>query len=204
VAVTKPTSQTVRVWIATLAQADANLRSWLDDEELERLLRYEGSADRARFLLGAVMLRLAVANELGTSPLNVPVHRVCGTCGRRSHGRPIVPNSGLELSVSHSGLVVALALGTGSPVGIDVERVGDYRPEDIRSWTRAEARLKAGGGSGLTIRELAAPVPGYFMSIATGDGANVAVRLAAELLPPAPPPAQRPPAKPRGHVQAHQ
>jgi 4'-phosphopantetheinyl transferase len=173
--------QTVRVWVATLTQADLTLSRWLDGREFERLLRYEMQADRARFLLGAVMLRLAVGNELRKSPQDVPVNRSCGICGRW-HGRPVVPDSGLELSVSHSGLVVAVALGIGGPVGIDVERVGDNRPGRIRSWTRTEARLKAGGGSGLAVCELAAPVSGYIMSIATGDRTTVAVQPAAELL----------------------
>jgi 4'-phosphopantetheinyl transferase len=177
--------QTVRVWIATLTQADLTLRKWLNIRELERLSRYESQSDGARFLLGAVMLRLAVGSELEISPRNVPVHRACGTCGRW-HGRPVVPDSRLELSVSHSGLVVALALGVGGPVGIDVERVGDNRPEDVRSWTRAEARLKAGGGSGLAVRELDAPVSGYIMSIATANRATVAVRPATDLLAVAP------------------
>lgn len=176
-----PVAPSVRVWIATLVQADLALRRWLDDRELERLSRYESQADQARFLLGAAMLRAAVGNELGRPPRDVLVHRTCTTCGRW-HGRPTVPDSRLLLSVSHGGLVVALALAIGGPVGIDVEAVGRCPTRGTRSWTRAEARLKAGGDRRLVLRELTAPVPGHVLSIATAAHATVQVRPCAELL----------------------
>lgn len=155
----------VRVWVATLAQADLEFRAWLDDRELERLTRYQFDADRARFLLGAAMLRAAVGAQLGLRPRDVPVDRACAACGRW-HGRPVVPGTRLALSVSHGGLLVALALAVGGRVGIDVERL-DGRPlEDVRQWTRAEARFKAGGNPTLTVRDLPAPIPGHVLTLA--------------------------------------
>ena len=171
----------VRVWVATLVQADLAWRRWLDDRELDRFSRFESPADQARFLLGAAMLRSAVGNELGIPPREVPVDRTCASCSRW-HGRPRVPHTALELSVTHSGLVVVLALARGVPVGIDVEPVHDDRAGMTESWTRAEARLKAGGDPDLVVYSLPAPLPGYVLSIATEEDTAVQVRACAELL----------------------
>lgn len=176
----------VHVWVATLAQADLALRAWLDDRELGRFLGYQGDADRARFLLGAAMLRSAVGSQLGTTPKDVPVDRTCTACGGW-HGRPVVPDSPFSLSVSHGGLLVALALAVSSPVGIDVERVSARPEKRTRDWTRAEARFKAGGDPSLVVRELTASVPGHVLSLVAAADATVQVLSASELLTPTPP-----------------
>jgi 4'-phosphopantetheinyl transferase len=181
--VTNPTRDSVRVWVATLDQTDLQMRRWLNAPELERLRRYQSDADRARFLLGAAMLRSAAATELGMRPQDVPVDRSCDSCNGW-HGAPRVPSSPLALSVTHGGLVVALALSTSGVVGIDVERAGRRGLSNAEAWTRAEARRKAGDGPGLVAYELPAPVPGHVMSIVTEAGACVVVRPAEELLVP--------------------
>ena len=169
----------VRLWVATLSECDITLRRWLDDRELERIERYQGQADKARFLLGAAMVRAAAGLELGIPPQNVRVHRGCTTCGGW-HGPPTVQGTALQLSVSHSGLVVALALARGTPVGIDVERVEGARAGST-TWTRAEARFKAGGDPRLVVQDLAAPFPGHVMCVATDPEATVQVRPWREL-----------------------
>jgi 4'-phosphopantetheinyl transferase len=176
----------VRVWVATLADADLAFRAWLDDRELERYARLQAEVDRARFLLGAAMLRSAVGSELGMSPREVTVDRGCADCGRW-HGRPVVPGTLLALSVSHGGLVVVLALTVDGPVGVDVERVDGRQPADVRAWTRAEARFKAGSGHALGVQELAAPVPGHVLTLAAAPTAAVQVLPAASVLARPPP-----------------
>jgi len=174
-------SPAVSVWVATLVQADLAWRRWLDDGELDRLSRLDSPADQGRFLLGAAMLRSAVGNALGVTPRHVPLNRSCPTCGR-GHGRPQVPESALNLSVTHSGLVVAVALAFGVPVGVDVELVRDDDAAMTAGWTRAEARFKAGGAPELVAWELTPPLPGYVLSVATHADASVRVRPGTELL----------------------
>jgi 4'-phosphopantetheinyl transferase len=136
----------------------------LDDQERARAQRYRLAADRDRFRLGAVLLRAAAARHLDVAPADVAVDRTCGRCGAQ-HGRPQLPGTGLNASVSHSGEVVAVALTWCGPVGVDVEAV---RPIDFATiaesvctpaerievqteadffaiWTRKEAVLKATG-----------------------------------------------------------
>jgi len=177
----KAFSQPVRVWVATLSDADLALRAWLDDREIERFVRYRADTDRARFLLGAAMLRSAVGSELGMQPWRVPVHRECAVCGRW-HGPPVVPDTRLALSVSHGGLLVALALAVDHAVGVDVERVAGRHQEDVRRWTGAEARFKAGGDPGLGVRELTAPLSGHVLTLATAPDATVQVLPSDQLL----------------------
>ncbi len=178
-----PITPVARVWLATIAEADLALRAWLDDRERERLERYQAQADQARFLLGAAMLRSAVGAELGIRPEEVPVDRTCGACGRW-HGRPVVRGASLTLSVSvsHGGLVVALALDPGGPVGIDVERVGGRPVPEVRAWTRAEARFKAGGGEDLLVEELTAPVAGHVLTLVRRPEAALLVLPAQDLV----------------------
>lgn len=136
----------------------------LDDQERARAQRYQLAAARDRFLLGAVLLRVAAARLLDAGPAVIAVDRTCGRCGAQ-HGRPLLPGSALHASVSHSGEVVAVALTSAGPVGVDVEaiRAIDFASiaesvctpaerADVRAeadfftlWTRKEAVLKATG-----------------------------------------------------------
>jgi 4'-phosphopantetheinyl transferase len=145
--------------------------SVLNDVELRRAAAIRDAAARARFELGALMVRTVAAGALGVAPRSVPVDRTCDRC-TRPHGRPRVPGSGLHLSVSHSGDLVVVATSPVGPVGVDVEEVtaapfdhtaladlvcapGERpsvrdRESFLTCWTRKESVLKA-TGDGLRI-----------------------------------------------------
>lgn len=113
---------TVEVWWAEARQASADHVRLLDPDERARRAALRQDADRDRFTVGAALLRLVAGADLGERPERVPVRRVCPDC-HRPHGKPAVPGSGLELSVSHSGDWVAVAATRAGPTGVDVERV---------------------------------------------------------------------------------
>lgn len=141
----------------------------LSDVEVNRRGAYMRENDRARFTLGAVLLRLVVGARLGLDAAAVHVDRTCADCGQ-PHGRPRLTDSELHLSVTHSGDFTGIAVTAAGPVGIDVEvvRSFDYRAllddvlaheerereptlqEFFRYWTRKEAVLKA-TGAGLAV-----------------------------------------------------
>jgi 4'-phosphopantetheinyl transferase len=139
----------------------------LDETERARADRYVRAVDRDRFVLAAALLRI-VARRVGNTTEAVGVDRECDHCGE-PHGKPRLTGSAFEVSLSHSGEMVVVAISAQGPVGIDVEarRPLDYEPllryvctEDEQRhiqgpddfftyWTRKEALLKA-RGTGLT------------------------------------------------------
>ena len=151
------------VFLARLRDLRVHHAALLDHRETDRRSRFTSEADRDRFTLGAVLLRMAVARSVeGASA--VTVSRTCAQCGRQ-HGRPRLPGSPLHASVSHSGDLVVVATTVAGPVGVDVELVGSAptphllaavcssverafvgTPQEFFTyWVRKEAVLKATG-----------------------------------------------------------
>lgn len=136
----------VEVWWASLAAADRGLLAVLDATERTRVESLERPADRGRSLVGAALLRVAVAARLGVGPGQVVVDRTCTECGG-THGAPRIVGPGAPVpwvSVSHSGVLVVVALSPHGPVGVDVQRASDLPdPRAAQDWVRREAALKA-------------------------------------------------------------
>lgn len=163
-------TRTCHIWWATPSMA----RSWhldlLSDAERERRLTLRRSADQDRFTAATALLRLVVGRYTGQSPQLVRIDRVCPDCDR-PHGKPVLADGALEVSLSHSGDRVAVALTGAGPVGIDVEKLDRdghlpqmerlvFSPAEIARlpvapddrlvafytcWTRKESLLKATG-----------------------------------------------------------
>ena len=151
------------MFLARLGDLRDHHAALLDHREIDRRSRFTSEADRDRFTLGAVLLRLAAAHSVEGAP-GVAVTRTCAHCGRQ-HGRPRLPGSPLHASVSHTGDLVVVATTVAGPVGVDVELVGlsptppllaavcssverafVRTPQDFFTyWVRKEAVLKATG-----------------------------------------------------------
>lgn len=134
----------------------------LDEAERARRAALRQPADQARFTLAANLLRMAASRVLGVPPEQLQVDRTCPDCGR-PHGKPRLTGQPVELSVSHSGDRVAVAVTTAGPVGVDVEQVGSVDFANLAGhvlapgetatsasdfyvyWTRKESVLKATG-----------------------------------------------------------
>jgi len=118
------------VWWAHPAAATPGLSDLLDEIERERYAGYRREADKQRFLTGRALIRGVVAAELGIAPGEVELDSSCFDCGK-PHGKPRVVGSTLEVSISHSGDWVALAMTDGVPVGIDVEEIRDAEVDGL-------------------------------------------------------------------------
>ncbi|RKS07973.1 4'-phosphopantetheinyl transferase [Nocardiopsis sp. Huas11] len=145
------------VWWARTSDADSALLRLLDEGERTRNARFRRQADRDRHLLGRALARLALADLAGCPPEKVTFDLRCRSCedkeraGARAgdeepHGKPHPsgPAQGLEISVSHSGDWVALAVSEGPAVGIDVEGVSVTRDvEGLADYTLADVERQA-------------------------------------------------------------
>lgn len=160
------------VWWASPALARPEHLALLDQHEVGRHDRLRRREDRDRFVVGVALARIVLGRRLGVAAAAVRLDRTCPGCGE-PHGKPrVLAGGGLELSVSHSGERVAVAVAGEHPIGVDVERVdsaldlaglveqvltraeagrlGTGPPEEGRygfflAWTRKEAIVKATG-----------------------------------------------------------
>jgi 4'-phosphopantetheinyl transferase len=161
------------------AQVDTSrslVRHLLDTSERDRARAYRHVPDQARFVAGRGLARLAVAQLAGIQPQSVVFEALCRHCAG-PHGRleTVTPDGVLNVSISHSGNRVGVALAWGIRCGLDIERVAlrggavprnalsqsenamldrlpqaEQLPAFIQIWTRKEAVLKA-TGDGLVI-----------------------------------------------------
>ncbi|MEU8125458.1 4'-phosphopantetheinyl transferase superfamily protein [Spirillospora sp. NPDC049024] len=147
---------------------DPRMRDLLDEGERARYERFMRAEDKARFVTGRWLARTVLAEATGRPPRDLRFTTVCSHCGG-SHGKPRLPGSDLDFSLSHSGDRVLLVLVEGAEVGADVEQESDrdinslarmvltdaegevLRAMDDRKrgfhayWSRKEALLKATG-----------------------------------------------------------
>lgn len=173
-----------QVWWADPAAARPELLQLLAPAQRERWGRFKPPAARACYLAAHALSRIVLSGHLGVAAGEVEFDTTCPRCGR-AHGKPRVRDqaagsagdAGLELSISHSGERVVVAVARGVPVGVDVEQVdGGRDPESVAElalspaeresfwelppaarpaalltyWVRKEALLKA-TGDGLAV-----------------------------------------------------
>lgn len=118
------------------------------------------AAHRRRFATGRLLLATLVPQL--TSDDRIRLTSVCDQCGG-DHGRPRVEGAPFAVSISYAGDMVAaaaVALGSASAVGIDIERrtaddgapmselmrlFAPRTPPGLREWTEIEAVVKADG-----------------------------------------------------------
>jgi 4'-phosphopantetheinyl transferase len=147
---------------------DPRMRDLLDEGERARYERFMRAEDKARFVTGRWLARTVLAEATGKPPRDLRFTTDCPHCGG-SHGKPRLPGSDLDFSLSHSGDRVLLVLVEGALVGADVEQqsdrdidslarmvLTDAEGEVLRAmadrkrgfhayWSRKEALLKATG-----------------------------------------------------------
>lgn len=194
----------VEVWWARTGEGRDEFVEDLDEVERARLAAYVRAADQERFLLGVTMVRRLLGARFSLLPASVRLDRTCPDCGK-PHGK--VRADGVELSVTHSGELVGVAIAD-VPVGIDVERVDETLDVDAVArvalaadeveklkqydgiekaraftayWTRREAAVKATGDG---LRAEPGPVAGVqVVELATEPDYRAALAV-VEIEPP--------------------
>ena len=167
-------------WAGRQDAASGRLTALLDEAEHGRWTTYRREEDRQRFLVGCSLAKTVVASATGQNPADVVFDRTCPDCGK-PHGKPRMTDSDLELSVSHSGDRIAVALMTGRPVGVDVEQVRQTHDRDsLERYVMSDAERSGSPGDLFTVWTRKEAV-----TKATGDGLRVSFKevvLAAEPL----------------------
>lgn len=98
-------------WLAGQTGATALLAA----EEQTRLKRFRVESARLEYLAGRVLLRSVIGKKLDLLPEAVPL-------AISPHGKPYLPGSPWQFSLSHTSGCVALALCEHHCIGVDVER----------------------------------------------------------------------------------
>ena len=183
----------VEVWWGRIEQVREEYADDLDPVEVQRMDAYVRADDSARFLLGCTMVRRVLARRSSLPAASISLDRTCPQCGG-PHGK--VRADGVELSVTHAGDLVGVAVGD-APLGLDVEQVdptidvdGLARlslseqeraalPRDdpgtrarafTALWTRKEAVVKAtGDGLRTDLRTITGPPAGFHLMDLTVD-----------------------------------
>ncbi|OLT39963.1 4'-phosphopantetheinyl transferase [Saccharomonospora sp. CUA-673] len=133
---------TCSVWWATPVEDTAAHRELLTDVERARFEAYRRGEDRRRFLTGRVLAKTVVGRQLGVPAGTVVFDASCEDCDKQ-HGPPRVPGSDLELSISHSGERVGLAVTAGAKVGLDVETTTRRADDGLLEYTLSPAERSA-------------------------------------------------------------
>lgn len=136
----------VRVWIFSVdvpPGTAARCRYALDDSERARAAAFLSPRDQQRFVVAHGALRILAGRELKTRPAAL-------TWAPGRHGKPelVSPWSGLHTSLSHSADMIAAAISTGRPVGVDIQHLVpglDTAGLSARFFPPYEARYVAAG-----------------------------------------------------------
>jgi 4'-phosphopantetheinyl transferase len=139
-----------QVWWARPAAETPRLLGLLDGLERERFAAYRRTEDQVRFLTARVVGKALLARRLGVEPGAVALDSTCSNCGR-THGKPrVIRPDGHpadrplpEMSISHSGDLIAVAVTDGLPVGVDVEQERDVQVHDLLRMTLSPAEQPA-------------------------------------------------------------
>lgn len=137
---------TARVWIAPAdVPPEAAARYWdvLDEDERARAAALARPRDQQRFAVAHGTLRVLAARELGTRP--AALRWVPGRYGKPAL---VPPWSWLHTSLSHSADLIAVAISTGRPAGIDIQHLVpglDTAGLAARFFLSEEARYVAAG-----------------------------------------------------------
>lgn len=126
---TNNSAQPVLLWLADGRNVPdawlAQQQRWLSPEENERFCRFLRPQRQQQFLLGRILVRLAVHRVLGVAPDAVSITQSGNAAPRMTlAGNAIVP----AFSISHSGSWVACAVSCKGHVGLDIEVRDPGRP----------------------------------------------------------------------------
>ncbi|NGZ84058.1 4'-phosphopantetheinyl transferase family protein [Duganella aceris] len=116
-------SAAVSLWMVDAdAVSDADLlryRGWLLPSEMARYQRFVRAQRQRQFVVGRVLLRMALGRLLGVTPQDVRLEEQVGKAPRLV--APVLKGAPPGFSIAHSGRWVACATSAQTALGLDIE-----------------------------------------------------------------------------------
>ncbi len=163
---------TIEIWtvdldgVTTALGGAAALIGQLTASDQSRLGGMRDATERTRRAAAWIALRTAAATALGVAPGVLEI-------ARDAHGKPIVADHELEISLAHAGHLGLIGISRAGPIGVDIDQVravtlsgerrahlvalaaaladgtlvpdADTEAGFVQGWTRIEAVAKARG-----------------------------------------------------------
>lgn len=95
------------------------LRGWLSPGEMARHQRFVRAYRQRQFVVGRVLLRMALGRLLGVTPQEVRLEEQVGKAPRLA--APVLKGVQPGFSIAHSGRWVACAVSAHTALGLDIE-----------------------------------------------------------------------------------
>lgn len=168
------------VWWAAPGRG-AWLTALLADEERVHAESIRHAGTRDQYVTARALLRVILARRMGAPPASLPIGVACPRCGSEAHGKPRLIGGGTPwtFSISHTSERIAVAIGRGRAVGVDVEAIHDARdPQRAALAAEALAPGERAAYDRLPIRDRAHAMAAWWsrkeaVLKATGDGLAV-------------------------------
>ncbi|MRX07419.1 4'-phosphopantetheinyl transferase superfamily protein [Pseudoduganella sp. FT25W] len=100
-------------------------RGWLSADEMARHQRFVRAQRQRQFVVGRVMLRMALGRLLGVAPQEIRLEERVGNAPRLIS--PALKGATPGFSISHSGRWVACAVSAQTALGLDIEMMDPAR-----------------------------------------------------------------------------
>lgn len=94
-------------------------RSWLTASEMARHQRFVRAQRQRQFIVGRVLLRMALGRLLRVAPQDIKLEEQVGKAPRLAE--PLLKGAGPGFSIAHSGRWVACAVSAQTALGLDIE-----------------------------------------------------------------------------------
>ena len=132
----------------------ARLREWLSAGEQARCQRFVRAERLRQFVIGRVLVRIALGRVLGVPARSVMLAEQ--VAGAPVFTAPVVPGAAPGFSISHSGRWVACAVSADTALGLDIEVLDDGRDlaalaqqafdvDEVQQWQALPAARRVDG-----------------------------------------------------------
>lgn len=132
----------VHIWMIDIEREDLlfeHLKSILNADEIQRMLRFKKTDDQLRFTYAHSCLRILCSRYLGQPPTSI---NFTETINKKPCIEICFGN--LFFNLSHSGRKILIAFSTASEIGVDIEQIRpDFKIEEFMERNYSESEINS-------------------------------------------------------------